>query len=108
MNNLFMMVYLDFPILPRNFISARLRELANDETLERLVSLESLSERSQISTTVLWECSLALKIEPQQLNGQIYLTAQNSQELEQFIKRIEISWACPNILATCCRADRKS
>ncbi len=108
MNTLFKMIYLDFPILPRNFISARLREFANDETLESLVSLESLSARYQISTTVLWECSLALKIEPRQINGQIYLTAQNLKQLEQFIKRIEISWACPNILATCCRADRKS
>ena len=102
------MVYLDFPILPRNFISARLRELDNDKTLESIVLLDSLSERYQISATVLWEYSLALKIESQQLNGQIYFTAQNSQELEQFIKPIEISWAGPNILATCCRADRKS
>ncbi len=108
MNNLLKMVYLDFPILPRNFISARLRKLDNDKTLESIVLLDNLSERYQIAANLLWECSLAIKIEPQQLNGHIYLTAQNYQELEQFIKRVEISWACPNILATCCREDRKS
>ena len=89
------------------FVSTRFKDLAKDKTLETLIPLASLSERYQISATILWECSLALKIEPQKRDGQIYLTAQDSKQLEQFIKRIEISWACPNILATCCRSPKK-
>ncbi len=106
MNNLLKIVYPDFPIQPRHIL-ARLRELTRDDTLENLIPFDSLLDRYQISATVLWECSLALKIKPQKLNGQIYFTAQNLKRLEQFIKRIEISWACPNVLATCCRAKRK-
>ena len=83
------------------FISNRFRDFTKDKTPETLISLANLSEKYKIPTAILWECSLALQIEPQKRDGKIYLTAQDSKQLEQFIKRIEISWACPNILATC-------
>ena len=89
------------------FPSTRFRDFTEDNTLATLIPLENLSERYQIAVTILWECSLALKIEPQKLEEKIYLTAQDSKQLEQFIKRIEISWACPNILATCRRSQKK-
>ena len=87
-------------------ISTKFRDLAKDKAPENLIPFASLSDRYQISAPVLWECSLALQIKPQQLNGQIYFTAQNLKQLEQFIKRIEISWACPNVLANCCQGRR--
>ena len=90
------------------FVSTRFKDLAKDKIPETLIPLDNLSDRYQISATILWECSLALKIKTQKLDGKIYLTAQELKQLEQFIKRIEISWACPNILATCCRRPRKS
>ena len=89
------------------FVSTRFRDLAKDKIPEPLIPLENLSDRYQISATILWECSLALKIKPQKLDGKIYLTARASKQLEQFIKRIEISWACPNILATCQRSPKQ-
>ncbi|MGB5633616.1 MAG: hypothetical protein WBM44_11315 [Waterburya sp.] len=99
--------YPDSPTQSRHFILALLRELTKDKTLENLIPFESLPEQYQISPTVLWDCLLALKIQPQQLDEQIYFTAGNLKRLEQFIKRIEISWACPHILGTCGKAKRK-
>ena len=83
------------------FISTQLRELVKDKTSENLISCESLLDRFRIPKNVLWECLLTLKIEPQQRNEQAYFTTQDLKRLEQFIKRIEISWACPHILETC-------
>lgn len=108
MNKIREIVYPNSSIQPRSSISARLRELARDKSLENLIPFESLQEQYQISTAVLWDCLLALKFEPQKLDGQIYFTASNLKRLEQFIKRIEIAWACPHILGTCCKAERKS
>ncbi len=102
-------VYPDFPIQSRHFILAGLRELLpRDRTLDSLIPFENLPERYQISAVILWDCLLALKIKPEKLEGQIYLTNGNLKRLEQFIKRIEISWSCPHILETCGRAARKS
>ncbi len=101
-------VYPDSLIQSRHFILARLRELAKDKTLENLIPFESLPERYHISAAVLWDCLLALKIEPQKLDGQLYFTTGNLKRLEQFIKRIEISWNCPHILETCYKTAKKS
>ncbi|MBE9045698.1 hypothetical protein IQ255_15000 [Pleurocapsales cyanobacterium LEGE 10410] len=99
---------LDAPIQSRHLILARLGKLlAKQEALENLIPFESFPEQCQISQSVLWDCLLALKIEPQKLDEQIYFTADNLKRLEQFIKRIEISWACPHVLATCREVARK-
>lgn len=84
------------------------RDFTKNKTLETFIPLEELSEKYQISETILWQCLLALKVKPQKLEEKIYLTAQDLKQLEQFIKRIEISWACPNILATCRRSRSAS
>ncbi len=108
MNKTKEIVYPDSPTQSRYFILTLLRELAKDKTLENLIPFESLSEQYQISEAVLWDCLLALKFEPQKLDGRIYFTTSNLKRLEQFLKRIEISWDCPHILETCYRAARKS
>jgi hypothetical protein len=97
----------DFSTQSQFFILTLLRELAKDKTLEKYVPFESLPERYQVSAAVLWDCLLALKIEPQKINGQIYFTAQNLKRLEQLIKRIEISWACHHVLGTCRETENK-
>ena len=108
MNKILKRAYVDFPIQLRYFISARIRELIRNKRLEKLVLFESLPEQYHLSATVLWDCLLALNFEPQKLNGQIYFTAGNLKRLEQFIKRMEIAWACPHILGTCWRTSSKS
>lgn len=95
-------------IQSRHFISTRLGKLTKDKALENLIAFESLPEQYQISAVVLWDCLLALKIESHELEGRIYFTAENLKRLEQFIKRIEISWDCPHILETCYRAAKNS
>ena len=80
----------------------------NNKVLENLIPFESLPEQYQLSKAVLWDCLLALKCEPQKLDEQIYFTTSNLKRLEQFIKRIEISWDCPYILETCYQAAKKS
>ena len=105
MNKILKRVYVDFPIQLRYFISARVRELIRNKRLEKLVLFESISEQYHLSATVLWDCLLALNFKPQKLNGRIYFTAGNLKRLEQFIKRMEIAWACPNILGTCWRTE---
>jgi hypothetical protein len=102
------MIYPSFLVQSRHLIWTRFRRLRRDETLEYLILFETLPDQYQISRAVLWDCILTLKIEPQKLDGQIYLTAQNLKRLEQFIRRIEISWACPHILGTCGHAARKT
>ena len=92
----------------RHFTLTLLRELAKDKMLENLITFESLAEQYQISEAVLWDCLLALKFEPQKLDGRIYFTTSNLKRLEQFIKRIEISWNCSHILENCYQAARKS
>ncbi len=109
MNKIREMVYPHSLFQPQHFILARLGELLSEEkTLENLILFESLPERYQISAVILWDCLLALKIEPQKLDGQMYFTTGNLKRLEQFIKRIEISWACSHILETCYQTARKS
>ena len=108
MNKIPEIAALDPLIHSLSFVLARLGELARDKTLENLIPFDNLPERYQISAAVLWDCLLALKIEPQKLDGRIYFTAGDLRRLEQFIKRIEISWACPHILETCYQAARKS
>ena len=93
-------------IQSRHFISTRLGKLTKDKALEDLIPFDSLSEQYQISEVVLWDCLLALRIESHQLDGRIYFTADNLKRLEQFIKRIEISWDCPHILETCYQAAK--
>lgn len=107
MNKILEIAYPDSPMQPRNSILTRLKELARDKTLENLIPFESLPKEYHLSATVLWDCLLALNFEPQKLDGQIYFTAGNLRRLEQFIKRIEISWACPHILGTCYQRERK-
>ena len=84
-----------------SIISTYFRETSPDNLTQNLIPWETISSRYQISAKVLWDCLAALKIKPQKLNAQFYLTPQDLKRLEQFIKRIEISWACPNILETC-------
>ena len=109
MNKIREIVYPHSLIQPQHLILARREELlAKEKTLDNLILFDSLPDRYQMSATVLWDCLLALKIEPQQLDGQIYFTTSNLKRLEQFIKRVEISWACSHILGTCCVADRKT
>ena len=89
-----------------SIISIYFRETSPDNLTQNLIPWETISSRYQISAKVLWQCSAALKIEPQKLDEQIYFTPENLKRLEQFIKRIEISWACPNILETCYREKK--
>ena len=56
------------------------------------VSLSSLPEQCQVPMALISEFLIALKIEPHQVDGQMYITAQELKLLEQLIKRIEISW----------------
>ncbi|MDJ0649541.1 MAG: hypothetical protein QNJ60_12625 [Xenococcaceae cyanobacterium MO_188.B19] len=108
MNKILEITTLDPLIQSRHFISTLLRKLTKDKGLENLISFESLPEQYQMSAVVLWDCFLALKIEPHKLDGRIYFTAGNLKRLEQFIKRVEISWDCPYILETCYQAAKKS
>ena len=90
-----------------NFILTLFRGLAPDKSLENLIPFESLPEQYQLSEAVVWDCLLALKCEPQKLDERVYFTTGNLKRLEQFIKRIEISWNCPHILGTCCEGEKK-
>ena len=108
MNKILKIATLEPLIQSRYFISTRLSKLTKDKALEKLIPFESLPEQYQISAVVLWDCLLALKIESHELEGRIYFAADNLKRLEQFIKRIEISWDCPRILETCYQAAKNS
>ena len=93
--------HLDSLIELGHSILVRLRQLVRNKALENLIAFETLPEQYQMSAVVLWDCLLALKIKPHKLDGRIYFTAGDLKRVEQFIKRIEISWDCPDILETC-------
>ncbi len=81
----------------RRVIWPELVAVSQDRTLEALVPFDSLSGQYQVSDVILWDCLLALRFEPQDVNGQPYFTVGQVKRLEQFIKRIEITWACLKI-----------
>ncbi len=71
--------------------------VSRDKPPEQLISFENLAADYQIPEAVLWDCLLALRFDPQQLNGQPHFTVSQVKRLEQFIKRVEIAWDCLKI-----------
>ncbi len=81
----------------RHLVLPGLGAVGQDRPSAQLIPFNSLPEQYQVSEAILWDCLLALRFVPQEVNGQPHFTVNQVKRLEQFIKRIEIAWDCLKI-----------